>query len=160
MCSPAPESVSLRRNSLLRQYPEDQMRAKLPRLILMAALFLIAASLTANTEPVREQLTGTWSGGWMPEGGSRDAMTLELRFNENGKLTGRFLTPIAADFTTATFNAKTHELIIEATDATSGKTCKLNGKVEGHDIRGSWTTANSKATVDLVKWTYVPTFRG
>jgi len=134
------------------------MRATL-LLWIFAAAMLIAPSLAANPGSIHEQLTGTWSGGWMPEGGGRDAMTIEIQMSDSGKITGRFLTPVTASFSTATFNTKTHELTIEATDPATNKTYKLNAKVEGTEIRGSWTTGNSTAAVDLIKWTYVPTYR-
>ncbi|HET9218353.1 MAG TPA: hypothetical protein VFR18_15315 [Terriglobia bacterium] len=124
-----------------------------------STVMLLAPSLAANPDAIQEQLKGTWSGGWIPEGGVRDAMTIELRFEESGKLTGRFVTPVSMNFTRATFNAKTRALLLEAADATSGKQYKLNGKVEGTEIKGTVAADNQGGQVHLIKWTYVPPIR-
>lgn len=120
-----------------------------------SALMLLAPSLAANPDTVQDQLKGTWSGGWIPEGGVRDAMTIELRFDENGKLTGRFVTPVSMNFSRATFDAKTRSLLLEAADA-SGKQYKLNAKVEGTEIKGTVLAGDKSGQVQLIKWTYVP----
>ena len=119
---------------------------------------LLAASLAADT--IQDQLNGTWSGGWVPEGGVRDAMTIELKHDESGKLTGRFVTPTSMNFTKATFNAKTRLLSLEATDAKSGKQYRLNAKVQGTEIKGTVTAGNENGQIDLIKWTYVPRING
>jgi hypothetical protein len=106
-------------------------------LFVFSAVMLLAPSVAANPDTIQDQLKGTWSGGWIPEGGVRDSMTIELRFDESGKLTGRFITPISMNFSRTTFNAKTRSLQLEAADATSGKKYKLNAKVEGTEIKGS-----------------------
>jgi hypothetical protein len=121
-----------------------------------SALLLLAPSLAANPDTVQDQLKGTWSGGWIPEGGVRDAMTIELRFDENGKLTGRFVTPVSMNFNRATFDAKTRSLLLEAADASSGKQYKLNAKVEGTEIKGTVAAGDKGGQVQLIKWTYVP----
>jgi len=56
------------------------------------AAMLFATSLAADT--IHDQLNGTWSGSWIPEGGIRDAMTIELKHDESRKLTGRFVLPL------------------------------------------------------------------
>jgi hypothetical protein len=124
----------------------------------IAAALLLAASLAADT--THDQLNGTWSGSWIPEGGVRDAMTIELKHDESGKLTGRFLTPASMNFTKATFNAKTRLLSLEATDSTSGKQYRLNGKVQGTEIKGTVTAGTETGQIDLIKWTYVPRING
>jgi len=123
-----------------------------------SAVMLFAPSLAANPD-TRDQLKGTWSGGWIPEGGVRDAMTIELRFDEGGKLTGRFVTPVSMHFSSATFNAKTRSILLEAVDSTSGKQYKLNAKVEGTEIKGTLAADNQSGQVHLIKWTYVPPIR-
>jgi hypothetical protein len=120
---------------------------------------LLAPSFAANPDTIQDQLNGTWSGGWIPEGGVRDAMTIELRFDESGKLTGRFVTPTSMNFSRATFNAKTRSLLLEAADATSRKQYKLNAKVEGTEIKGTVAADNQGGQVNLIKWTYVPPIR-
>jgi hypothetical protein len=124
----------------------------------ISAALLLATSLAADM--IHDQLNGTWSGSWIPEGGVRDAMTIELKQEESGKLTGRFVTPTSMTFTKATFNAKTRLLSLEATDATSGKQYRLNAKVQGTEIKGTVTAGNGNGQIDLIKWTYVPRIHG
>ena len=124
----------------------------------ISAAVLLAASLAADT--IQDQLNGTWSGSWIPKDGVRDAMTIELKHDESGKLTGRFVTPASMNFTKATFNAKTHLLLLEATDATSGKQYRLNAKVQGTEIKGTVTAGTETGQIDLIKWTYVPRING
>jgi hypothetical protein len=87
-------------------------------------------------------------------------MTIELKHDENGKLTGRFVTPVSMNFTKATFNAKTRLLSLEAADEASGNQYKLNAKVEGTEIKGTVTAGNGNGQIDLIKWTYVPRING
>jgi hypothetical protein len=115
---------------------EVVMKARFLFFAISAAL-LLAASLAADT--IHDQLNGTWSGSWIPEGGVHDAMTIELKYDERGKLTGRFVTPTSMNFSRATFNPKTRLLSLEAIDGTSGKQYRLNAKVEGTEIKGTVT---------------------
>jgi hypothetical protein len=124
----------------------------------ISAALLFAASLAADT--IQDQLNGTWSGSWIPEGGIRDAMTIELKHDESGKLTGRFVTPTSMNFTKATFNPKTRLLSLEAIDATSGKQYRLNAKVQGTEIRGTVTSGTENGPIDHIKWTYVTRING
>ena len=122
------------------------------------AATLFATSLAADT--IHDQLNGTWSGSWIPEGGIRDAMTIELKHDESRKLTGRFVTPTSINFTKATFNSKTRLLSLEAIDPTPGKQYRLNAKVQGTEIKGMVTAGNENGEIDLIKWTYVPRISG
>ena len=135
------------------------MKATLLPFVFSAVLLLLTPSFAASSDTIQDQLKGTWSGGWTPEGGVRDAMTIELRFDDNGKLAGRFVTPISMNFSSATFNAKTRSLLLEAADATSGKRYKLNAKVEGTEIKGTVTVGDQSGQIHLIKWTYVPPIR-
>ena len=126
--------------------------------IAISAALMLAATLAADT--IHDQLNGTWSGSWIPEGGIRDAMTIELRYDESGKLAGRFVTPASMDFTKATFNARTRLLSVEAMDAKSGKQYRLNARVQGTEIKGTLTAGAENSQIDLIKWTYVPRING
>lgn len=134
------------------------MKATLLPFVFLAVM-LLTPSFPASSDTIQDQLKGTWSGGWTPEGGVRDAMTIELRFDDSGKLAGRFVTPISMNFSSATFNAKTRSLLLEAADATSGKQYKLNAKVEGTEIKGTVTVGDQSGQIHLIKWTYVPPIR-
>jgi hypothetical protein len=121
-----------------------------------AALLLL--SLTVSAQTTREQLNGTWSGGWNPTGGIRDAMTIELRYEE-GRLAGRFVTPVEVKYSKASFDARTRQLLLEAADEATGRLYKLDAKVEGTEIKGTLTAGNQSGPVELIKWTFVPPVR-
>ena len=129
-------------------------------LLLFSAPMLVGPSHAAYTETIQEQLNGTWSGSWIPEGGIRDAMTIELRHDESGKLTGKFVTPVSMEFSKATFNSKTRMLLLEAADPKSGKPYKLNAKIEKTEIKGTLAADTTSGQVHLIKWTYVPRIGG
>ena len=131
------------------------MKAMFMVLALTFATLSMPAS-AANADADRDQLRGTWSGSWIPEGQVRDAMTIELSYDDNGKLGGRFVTPTSVNFTKATFNTKTRMLLLEAADAGSGKQYKLDAKVEGTEIKGTVAVDSQRGQVHLIKWTYVP----
>jgi hypothetical protein len=120
----------------------------------ISAAILFATSLSADT--MLERLNGTWSGSWIPAGGVRDAMTIEIKHDDSGKLTGRFVSPVSMNFTKAVFDSRTHSLLLEGTDAASGKQYRISAKVEGTEIKGTATVGNDSGSIDLIKWTYVP----
>jgi hypothetical protein len=124
----------------------------------ISAAIVFAMPLSADT--MRDQLNGTWSGSFIPAGGVRDAMTIEIKHDDRGALTGRFVSPLSISFTKAAFDTKTHLLSVEATDAASGKQYKLRAKVEGTEINGTVTVGNETGSIDLVKWTFVPRMNG
>lgn len=130
------------------------MKAMSLLFVFSAAIFWAAPSFAADT--IQDQLNGTWSGSWTPEGGVRDSMTIELRYDDSGKLTGRFVSPISKNFTKATFNAKTSVLSLEAADGTSSKQYKLNAKIAGTEIKGAVAVDNQTGQIHLIKWSYVP----
>ena len=127
-------------------------------LLLLLCSTLLVSSLAANSIKFQEQLIGTWSGSWIP-GGTYDAMTIELKRDESGKMTGRFLNPSPMNFSKVTFNSGTRTLLLEATDAASGKKYTLNGKLEGTEIKGTVASDTERGPVDLIKWTYVPSVK-
>src|SRR5687768_9066324 len=105
-----------------------QMLLSLSILATFAAPFLAAETV---------EVSGTWSGTWTPQGGVRDAVTVQLRQESDGNLTGKFLTPIRVDFKKASFNPKTGTLTLEAIDESSGKHYKLDGKLQGTEFKGT-----------------------
>ena len=127
------------------------MTSQFLALILMIAALVIPA--VAN-DTLQQQLTGTWSGGWVPENGTHDSMTIELRYDDRGTLQGRFVTPVAVDFTKATFNAKTKMLSAEALN--SGKKYALSATLDGTEIRGTLNYDNQAGAIHLIKWTFQP----
>jgi hypothetical protein len=129
-------------------------------LLLVFSAAMLSAPVQSGLNTIQDQLNGTWSGSWIPEGGVRDAMTVELRHDESARLTGRFVTPVSMDFTKATFDSKTRTLLLEAADTKSGKHYKLNAKIEGTEIKGTLAADNRGGQVHLIKWTYVPRING
>ena len=99
-------------------------------------------------------ITGTWSGNWTPKGGVPDAITVEIRQDTAGKITGKFLNPAPMDFSKATLNAKTAMLSVEATDQKSGKNYKLDAKLEGNELKGTLAAGDVTGEVRLIKWTF------
>jgi hypothetical protein len=100
-------------------------------------------------------IAGTWSGNWTPKGGVLDAVTVEMRV-ENGKVVGKFRTPVAMDLTKASYDPKTGVVSFEATDPKANKVYKLDGKLAGTDIKGTLLVGTTPGDVLLIKWTYIP----
>ena len=117
--------------------------------VLLASTLLLAPALAEPTE-----INGTWSGNWTPKGGVPDSVTVELRRDTSGKLTGKFLTPAAMEFSKASFNPATGVVSFEATDQKSGKLYKLDGKVKGTEITGTFGTPETTGDIRLIKWTF------
>ena len=122
-------------------------------LSLVIALFLGIPGVCSAADI--NDIAGTWSGNWTPKGGIIDAVTVEIRV-ESGKLVGRFRTPVAMDFTRATFDPKTGVVVLEANDAKAGRAYKVDGKLSGNDIKGTLTAGTTAGEVLLIKWTYIP----
>jgi hypothetical protein len=118
----------------------------------IASLLLIPLATTAADI---NDIVGTFSGNWTPKGGVLEAFTVEFRL-ESGKLAGRFRTPAAMDFTKVSFDPKTGNVSLQATDAKAGKSYVLTGKLTGNDIKGSMTVGGVAGDVLLIKWTYIP----
>jgi len=125
------------------------MKVTLFSLLMVAAI--VAPSLAADTS---EELAGKWSGNWKLQGGIPDAMTIELTQESSGRLTGKFLTPVPIEFTRASFDSKTHSIALEAMDQKTGKHYKIDGKVQGTELKGTLGIDDVKADVLLIKWTY------
>ena len=121
----------------------------------IVAVAIVAAWTASSLVAQAVELNGTWSGTWIPKGGVRDAVTVQFQ-ESGGKLAGKFLTPAPMDFKQATFNAKTGAVTFEATDEKSGKRYKIDGKVQGTEIRGTLTSNDVSGELHLIKWTYVP----
>jgi len=119
------------------------------------SLFLIAAMLVPSfAADTSEELAGKWSGNWTPQGGIPEAMTIELTKESSGKLAGKFLTPVPMEFTHASFDPKTHAVILEAMDEKSGKHYRIDGKIHGTELKGTLGINELKGDLLLIKWTY------
>jgi hypothetical protein len=119
-------------------------------------VFLFLASIQVAAAQEDSVLNGTWSGSWVPKGGVRDSVTVELRQESGGKLVAKFLSPVPMDLNKTSFNAKTGMLLLEGVDAKSGKAYKLNAKVQGTELKGTLDMGDVSGELHLIKWTYVP----
>jgi hypothetical protein len=122
-------------------------------LILILSTSVLAQAAVSNAS---SSLVGTWSGNWTPEKGNIDAITIEIKSDVNGRLSGNFLTPAAMTFTQASYDAKTATLSVAASDAKSGKHYKIDGKVQGNEFKGTLAIDQMAGELILTKWTYFP----
>ena len=126
------------------------MKATLSVLVILAMF----VSWPAIAETV--EVSGTWSGNWVTQGGEWNAVTVQFVQQDSGKLTGKFLTPIQMEIKKLTYDAKTGKILLEAVDAASGKNYKLDAKFQGTELKGTLTANEVTGEVLLIKWTYVP----
>jgi hypothetical protein len=120
----------------------------------LCGVVMMALTALAPLVEAQSAINGTWSGNWTPKGGVPDAVTIEVRQETGGAVTGKFLNPAAMEFSKATFNAKTGALVITASDQKSSKQYKLDGKVEGNEIKGTLATGDTSGELRLIKWTF------
>ena len=130
---------------------------RLVLLVVLAATFS-APFAAAGADTSTDELMGTWSGGWTPTGGVYDAITVELKKDDSGTLTGKFLTPVPMHFVKTSFNPKTRSVLLEAIDEKSGKQYRLNGKVEGSELNGTLRVNEVTGELHLIKWSFVPRY--
>ena len=117
--------------------------------------FLLVTALTPTLQAqTSSALNGTWSGNWTPKGGVPDAVTIEVRQDNAGKVTGKFVNPAQMEFSKATYNVKTGIVMFEATDQKSNKVYKLDGKLEGTEIKGTLGAGDASGEIRLIKWTF------
>jgi len=126
------------------------MKAKLSMLV----IFAMFVALPAASETV--EISGTWSGNWVTQGGVWNAVTVQFVQQDSGKLSGKFLTPVQMDIRKVSFDPKTGKLLLEAVDETSGTNYKLDGKLQGTELKGTLSANEMAGELLLIKWTYVP----
>ncbi len=113
---------------------------KLYAFALVAGL-VMAASAFAQP-PGGDVLTGTWVGDWGPSASDRNQVTVDLKWD--GKMLSGTVNPgpNAVPLQKSTYDAKTKAVHFEA-DAKghSGSMVhyKIDGKVEGQTMTGSWS---------------------
>src|SRR2546426_8475121 len=74
---------------------------------ILVSLLTLSALPAPAAAADKTEINGTWSGNWTPKGGVPDAVTVELRRDMGGNLTGKFLTPAPMEFSKASFNPLT-----------------------------------------------------
>jgi hypothetical protein len=123
----------------------------------MRTLLVVFMSVLLLTTAAAADLTainGTWSGNWTPKGGVPDAITVELKVDDSGKLTGKFRSPVSMDFTKVSFIPATGTVTFEAMDEKSGKHYRLDGRLKGTEITGTLAANDTTGEVRLIKWTF------
>ena len=125
-----------------------------PRAMLSGIVLVVLTGLMQSVDAQSSAINGTWSGNWTPKGGVPDAITIEVRQDDAGKVTGKFLNPAPMEFSKATFSAKTGMMLVEATDQKSGKHYKLEGKIEGTELKGTLGAGEASGELRLIKWTF------
>ena len=130
------------------------------RLLLLVVLVATFSwpSAAAKADTSTDELIGTWSGGWTPAGGVYDSITVELKKNDGGTLTGKFVTPVPMNFVEASFNPKTHTVLLEAIDEKTGKQYRLNATVQGTELNGTLKANEVTGKLHLIKWTFIPRY--
>jgi len=126
------------------------MKASLSLFVILA----MSVGCPAMAETV--EVSGTWSGNWVTQGGDWNAVTLQFTQQDSGKLTGKFLTPAEMDFKKITYDSKTGKIQLEAVDETSKRNYKLDAKFQGTELKGTLSANEMTGEVLLIKWTYVP----
>jgi hypothetical protein len=112
------------------------------RLLLCSAA--IALALLFAAAPVGAKvagLAGKWSGYWIPNDGSRQPAEIEFSDNTGGK--GRFTAPGVMEFTMSTVDLDSGRVLLEATDAKSGKTYRLEGTIENTELNAVMTVGDN-----------------
>jgi hypothetical protein len=127
------------------------MKSLLFGILLVTVVFV--PFLAADTS---KDLVGKWSGNWTPQGGIPDAMTIEFTGQLSGVLMGKILTPVPMEFTRASFDPKTGNVVLEAMDENSGKHYRIDGKIHGTELKGTLGIDGVKGDLLLIKWTYFP----
>jgi hypothetical protein len=116
------------------------------RLLLCSAL--IAMALLCAAAPVSAkvvELTGKWSGYWIPKGGSREAVEIEFSDSSGGK--GRFTAPEGMEFTKSSVDMDSGRVLLEATDSKSGKKYLIDGTIENTELNGLMTVGDTTGEV-------------
>jgi len=104
---------------------------------------LIAVTLLFAAAPVSAkvaELTGKWSGYWIPKGGSREPV--EIDFSDGSGSKGRFITPSEMEFTKANVDKESGRAEIEATDSKSGKKYVVDGTIDNTELSGLLTVGD------------------
>jgi len=126
------------------------MKTTLSMLIIFA-LFVAGPAVAETVE-----VSGTWSGNWVTQGGVWNAVTVQFVQQDSGKLTGKFLTPVPMDFKKVSYDPKTGKILLEAVDEKSGTNYKLDAKFQGTELKGTLAANEMTGEMLLIKWTYVP----
>jgi hypothetical protein len=115
---------------------------------------VLAASAFAQQSGGKDPLSGTWVGDWGPSASDRNQVTVELKYD--GKELSGTVNPgeNAVPLKNSTYDPKTRAVHFEA-DAKghSGQEVhyKIDGKVEGSTMTGTWNHDTRKGDFKITK---------
>ena len=70
-------------------------------------------------------------------------------------MTGKFVTPAPLEFSKVSYMRGTGAIVIEASDK-EGKVYRIDGKIQGTELKGTVTIKDQVGEARLIKWTYFP----
>ncbi len=120
----------------------------------LAVVFLLVAAGAFAQSGAKDPLSGTWVGDWGPSASDRNQVTVELKY-DGKNLTGT-VNPgeHAVKLEKCTYDPKTMKVHMEA-DAKghSGAMVhyKIDGKVEGSSMTGTWNHDTTKGDFKIAK---------
>ncbi len=120
----------------------------------LAVCLLLAATAFAQQSGGKDPLSGTWVGDWGPSASDRNQVTVELKY-DGKNLTGT-VNPgeNAVKLQNATYDPKTQKVHFEAeAKGHSGQMVhyKIDGKVEGNTMTGTWNHESRKGDFKITK---------
>ena len=126
---------------------------------LLACLAIAVPMIAQQKSAAADPLSGTWTGDWGPNAGDRNQVTVDLKLDAAGAVTGKVVsvTPKRDDVLiskgTYTVTGNKVHLEAEAKNPRSGATVKyvIDGTVAGTAMTGSWNHAASKGDFKLTK---------
>ncbi|HVO12927.1 MAG TPA: hypothetical protein VMX54_19465 [Vicinamibacteria bacterium] len=120
----------------------------------LAVVCLLVAAGSYAQGGAKDPLSGTWVGDWGPSASDRNQVTVELKYD--GKSLAGTVNPgaNAVPLQKCTYDSKTHAVHMEA-DAKghSGQMVhyKIDGKVEGSTLSGTWNHDAVKGDFKITK---------
>ena len=101
-----------------------------------------------------DAITGTWSGDWGPSASDRNQVTVDLKFDGKGGVTGTVNPgPNKIELMKSTFDAKTGAVHMEADAPGRGGAVHfiIDGKLEKGVMTGSWNHDKVKGDFKITK---------
>lgn len=122
--------------------------------LIVTAVLLLAGCAPKPVPSADDPLSGVWSGDYGPSPDSRDPVSLDLRWKD-GELAGTVHAGSRSmRLSTASFKAETGDINLEFdAQGNGGQTVhyRIEGKVEGKTITGSWSHDAQKGDFRVTK---------
>ena len=123
------------------------------KIVCSISMFVLLATCAPKAAPSATAPTGKWSADYGPDAQRRDPVTLDLRW-ENAILRGTVHAgPRSLDISQALFTPETGAIQIQFDAQANGRAVHyvVDGKVEGNEIRGSWSHDDQKGDFHVTK---------